>query len=213
MEVEGEKKKKDLEESPVSEGDAAEGECPCGEDCKSADDHEILDLKAKILILESQLENVKREQNEKILEFVEKKSKEAASIIEAKEQELSEKYRREFDEKIKFFYSKPLSELVNIVAQFEVVIQGITDPSVSGYLSGFKMFLSQFDSLFSSFSIVPIVPKEGDEFDSDIMEASSTKVVSDAKLDNKITNVFRKGYKLHDRVIKLSSVEVGQVRD
>lgn len=214
--------KKESESEAVEEKNGAEQQECCEECCKKdesdqskeeKDNSEILELRAKNLILESQIAAMKKAANEKMIEFVDKKSKEAEKLINEKQKELSDKYKREYDEKLKFFYSKPLSSLVEIISQFEVVLNGITDPSVAGYLVGFKMFLSQFDSLLSDFCISQIVPKEGDEFDSDIMEASATKVIEESELDNKITSVFRKGYKLHDRVIKLASVEVGKVEE
>lgn len=219
--TETEVKKESESETAPEENDAEQQEC-CEECCaedesdeskEEKDNSEILELRAKNLILESQIAAMKKAANEKMIEFVDKKSKEAEKLINEKQKELSDKYKREYDEKLKFFYSKPLSSLVEIISQFEVVLNGITDPSVAGYLVGFKMFLSQFDSLLSDFCISQIVPQEGDEFDSDIMEASATKKVEESELDNKITGVFRKGYKLHDRVIKLASVEVGKVEE
>ncbi|GCE63248.1 protein GrpE [Candidatus Mycoplasma haematohominis] len=194
--------------------DCEKEECLKKEDNKSSDkelEKEAAELRNKVSFLETEIEKLKKEENKKILDFVEKKSKEASEIIQRKEVELTEKYKTECETKLKYHYSSQLSDLVEIVSQFEVVINGVTDPSVANYLVGFNMFLSQFDSLLKSLSITTISPKVGDEFNSDTMEATSTKKVDEEDMNNKITSVFKKGYMLHERIIKLASVEVGQI--
>lgn len=218
-----ENEEKIVEDNKEKEEDCCK-ECKCchEEECveKQEEIKEVVDKKTKkkidelndkIAFLEKTIDNLKREENKKIIDFVEKKSKEASEIIQRKETELTEKYKSEYESKLKYYYSSQLSELVEIVSQFELVINGTTNPEVANYLVGFKMFLSQFESLLKSLSITDISPNVGDEFNSDTMEATSTKKVDDEKMDNKITSVFKKGYSLHERVIKLASVEVGKL--
>lgn len=174
---------------------------------------EVHRLNEKILELESEIEELKKNHEKQLLEFVDKKTKEAVKIISDKEKELSDKYKKEFENSRRYIYEKQLSDLSLIVSQFEHVMDSISNPEVSNYLVGFRMFFSKFQDLFDDFGISLIVPKEGDEFNSETMEASAVDFADNPESNNKISKVFSKGYKLHDRVIKLASVEVLKCED
>lgn len=174
-------------------------------------DKEIDELKLKIKNLEAEIEFIRGENNKKVLDFVDKKSKEAAEIVRKKEEELINKYSSEFENKKKYIYEKQFAELTEIISQFETVINSINNPEVSNYLIGFQMFLSKFNDLLSSLNISLIDPKENEDFDSELMEAVSIKKVTQNNLDGKILTVFTKGYRLYNRVIKLATVEVGKL--
>lgn len=196
----------DGDEESAGEGAKGEG---CGCHLGEKDKEDVLRLRIKEL--EREKEELIREGNKKMVEFVDKKTKEASAILEEKKNELQRKYEREFSERIKYEYESQLSRLSNIISQFEAVIKSVQNPEVANYLVGFKMFLSQFDDLLKDFGIESIEPKIGDEFNSDVMEASKVVKITDEKNDNKVSNVYGKGYRLHDRIIKLASVEVGKI--
>jgi molecular chaperone GrpE (heat shock protein) len=69
------------------------------------------------------------------------------------------------------------------------------------------MFVQQFDSILSDMSISKIDVKIGDEYNSDIMNASETIEDFNAN-DNTVAKVFNSAYKLHDRIIKHAGVVV-----
>ncbi|CBY92052.1 heat shock protein GrpE [Mycoplasma haemofelis str. Langford 1] len=172
---------------------------------------ELDQLKAKLKEWEDKFSELEKESNQRLLEFVEKKSKEASDIIAKKEEEISQRYKKELEEAKDYLYEKPLASLVGVISQFEAVIKMTVDPNISQYLVGFRMFLTQFNDLLREFSISIIEPKGGDEFDSSFMEATVVEKVSDDSLNNKVISVFSKGYRLKDRIIRLASVKVGKI--
>ncbi|AEW44910.1 protein grpE [Mycoplasma haemocanis str. Illinois] len=172
---------------------------------------ELDQLKAQLQEWEEKFVKLETESNQRLLEFIDKKSKEASDIVARKEEEIRQKYKRELEEAKDYLYEKPLASLVGVISQFEAVIEMTVDPNISQYLVGFRMFLSQFNDLLKEFSISIIEPKEGDEFDSSFMEATMVEKVLDDSLNNKVISVFSKGYRLKERIIRLSSVKVGKI--
>ncbi|PYC99624.1 nucleotide exchange factor GrpE [Microbacterium esteraromaticum] len=176
---------------------------------KDLKDERIKELESKLKEYEKKEEQFREELNKKFLETIQKKSDEAALLIKSKEEEIEQKYSSKLEEQKRYLYESQLTELVNIVSRLEDVLN--VEPSseeVKKYLFGFKMFLTQFESLFDSFNISKIVPETGQEFDSEIMESLETETVEEIQR-NKILKVFSKGYKLNERVIKLAQVKVG----
>ncbi|XP_032746469.1 protein GrpE-like [Rattus rattus] len=210
-----EAKDKEIEEENKEESsDSIEdsGELEGDEDVSNMSD-DVEELRQQILELQTLTEAIQKKCNDEMLEFVDKKSKEAESIIEKRCQDLTDKLNGEFEEKLNYKYSKPLAQLVDVISQFETVITSINNPEVAGYLVGFKMFLGQFESLLSSFQIISFLPNVGDDFDSYTMQAVSVKQTDNEEENGKITAVFQKGYKLQDRILRLSTVEVFKLKD
>ncbi|AHC39912.1 molecular chaperone GrpE [Mycoplasma ovis str. Michigan] len=172
-------------------------------------DKKIQELEKRIKELEAREEQFREDLNKKFLDTIQKKSEEASALIKEKEKEIEKKYSLQQEEQKKYLYESQLTELVNIVSRLESVLcSAPSSEEVKKYLSGFKMFLTQFESLFQSFNINQIIPVVGQEFDSEIMESLETDKVEEGKR-NKILEVFSKGYKLNQRVIKLAQVKVG----
>ena len=85
-------------------------------------------------------------------------------------------------------------------------------PEVSAYVQGFDMIYKQMVQALESEGIVEITCKVGDDFDHNLHSAMETQEVEDETLVNKITKVIRKGYKIHDRLIKPATVIVGKAK-
>ncbi|OAL10319.1 nucleotide exchange factor GrpE [Candidatus Mycoplasma haematobovis] len=169
------------------------------------------ELREQIKELQEQIATLEKESNQKIMDFIDKKSKEAEQIILKKEEELKLKFKRELENAKDYLYERQFSELVGIISNFETAIDMATAPEIAAYLAGFKMFSSQFETLLSDLNISKFSPKKYDEFDSSCMEATMVEKVDSEELENKVLQVFSKGYKLNERVIKLSSVKVGKL--
>lgn len=169
------------------------------------------ELREKIDELQDRIETLQSESSDKMVEFIDKKTKEAEQIILSKEEELRAKFQKELDDAKDYLYERQFLELVGIISNFDTVINMTTAPEVAAYLAGFKMFSSQFQALLEDLNIFAFTPAEHDEFDSSCMEATVVEEVQDPELENKVLQVFSKGYKLNKRVIKLSSVKVGKL--
>jgi molecular chaperone GrpE len=84
------------------------------------------------------------------------------------------------------------------------------DEIVKKYLQGFVMIHSKFLSVLKDQNVEIIDPKKGDEYDPNTMQAFSTV---DGEEDNKIADVFTKGYKLFDHLIRPAGVIVTKKKE
>ena len=79
------------------------------------------------------------------------------------------------------------------------------EENVRNYVQGFKMIYSQFEQAMKDENITFINPEIGEEFDSNRMHAIQTV---DGDEDGKVANVYVRGYKLKDRLIRPAMVIV-----
>ncbi|ADX98010.1 nucleotide exchange factor GrpE [Mycoplasma suis] len=205
-----------LDEEEFNESDSDEEDVSSSKKKKKKGDKlsdfylkKINDLEVELAAYKAREQSFKDELNKKYLENIQKKSEEAIALLEEKEKKIEQKYSLKFEELKNFMYEDQLTELVNIISGMEKVIN--SEPKseeVKNYLLGFKMFLTQFESLLESLNIKVISPQINEEYDSEKMESVMTEGVEEEK-KNKIIEVFSKGYTLNDRVIKLAQVKVG----
>lgn len=102
------------------------------------------------------------------------------------------------------FIEKILPTLDNFEMAFKVESD---DPKIKNYQTGFKMILNQFKAALENEKVSMIEPKVGDEFDPKTMSAMS---VVKGEEDNKIADVYLKGYVLKDRMIRPALVIVSK---
>ncbi|MDD4532788.1 MAG: nucleotide exchange factor GrpE [Bacilli bacterium] len=84
------------------------------------------------------------------------------------------------------------------------------DENVKNYVQGFKMIYSQFEQAMKDEQISFVNPQVGDDFDSSYMHAIQTV---DGEEDNKVANVYVRGYKLKDRLIRPAMVIVTKKKE
>ena len=72
------------------------------------------------------------------------------------------------------------------------------------------MIYRQMVQALESEGVSEIAVKVGDAYDYKIHSAMETQEVEDEVLVDKVTKVIRKGYKIHDRLIKPATVIVGK---
>lgn len=79
------------------------------------------------------------------------------------------------------------------------------DPNVKNYVLGFKMIYSKLLEFIKSMNVEIIDPTIGEEYDPHKMEALN---IVKGDEDNKVAEVYYKGYKLHDSLLRASSVSI-----
>jgi molecular chaperone GrpE len=79
---------------------------------------------------------------------------------------------------------------------------------LKNYLIGFEMLVAQLESKLYDEGVILINPNIGDNFDPKIHTALST--ISDQKNKNKIVELKKYGYMLHDRVLIPATVIIGK---
>ncbi|MCL2234275.1 MAG: nucleotide exchange factor GrpE [Firmicutes bacterium] len=88
---------------------------------------------------------------------------------------------------------------------FKHGIKHINDDAIA---DGLKMIYRQFNDTIASFGVTE-VPALGEQFDPNLHDAVMRVKVKDPENINIVVEVFKKGYKLGDRVIRHSVVKVG----
>ena len=82
------------------------------------------------------------------------------------------------------------------------------DPNLKNYLIGFQYIYKNLVSVLESEGVTEITPEIGGTFDPHTMSAVDTVEGE----DNKITKIYSKGYKLHDRLIRPAGVQVSVIK-
>ena len=158
-------------------------------------------------------EEVKNNEIEKVKEQLEfYKDKYYRSIADLDNQR--KQYEKEYRQTLKYASQNLAEKLIPSFEMFSMVIEMADKlpPEVSAYVQGFDMIYKQMIMALESEGIVEIPCKVNDEFDHNIHSAMETQEVEDEALVNKIVKVIRKGYKIHDRLIKPVTVVVGKAK-
>ncbi len=104
-----------------------------------------------------------------------------------------------------------IEELLPALDGFDMALKNEPkDEVIKKYLQGFVMIHSKFLSVLKDQNVEIIDPKKGDEYDPNTMQAFSTV---DGEEDNKIADVFTKGYKLYDHLIRPAGVIVTKKKE
>ena len=112
---------------------------------------------------------------------------------------------KEHHEAIKYRSEGFIEELLPILDSFYMALANEpSDPAIKNYLIGFQYVYRNLVNVLENEGVSEISPQLGDKFDSSIMAAIDTVEGE----DNKITKVYNKGYKLHDRIIRPANVQV-----
>lgn len=78
----------------------------------------------------------------------------------------------------------------------------------NAFTEGGSLIMTKLCNTLSKFDLVKIVPNKGDEFDSDIMEATGVISMGD-DLANKVIDCCQVGYKYNGKIIRYPKVIVG----
>lgn len=124
-------------------------------------------------------------------------------------------YDKEYRQTLKFASQNLAEKLIPSFEMFSMVIETADNlPSeVQAYVQGFDMVYRQMVQALESEGITEIVTNIGDKFDHTIHSGMETQEVDDPKLVDCVVKIIRKGYKIHDRLIKPTLVIVGKAKD
>lgn len=102
-----------------------------------------------------------------------------------------------------------LKDLLDIKDNFERALQiEIKDESIKQFVEGFQMIEGQLTELFTKYNVIQN-KGEGEEFDPNIHQSIAIEEDDEVKVDT-ISEVFQRGYTLHDRVLRISQVKIKQ---
>jgi molecular chaperone GrpE len=158
-------------------------------------------------------------------------SKESASFDVSEEikklQEQSEKYKNDFlylraefenykrnaikerSEAIKFGAERLVNEVLGVTDNFERALQAkVTPENLSTYIQGVEMTAKELNNVLQRNGVSEL-KVEGMAFDPNTMEALSSEATNEVAPGH-VFRVFKKAYKLHDKVIRPAQVVVAK---
>lgn len=165
------------------------------------------------LILNSKIRELVFDNNKNISDFQEKAkgfSAKAQIELDKVKKHLNEKAEEDSKETKMYGSQKLLESIIGPITNIDIAVQAgkkQTDPGVNAYVQGFEMLLNQTYNAMSENGIEIIEPKVGDKFDPRLHMAISK---NEGKDINIIAEVKKKGFKLHDRIIKPAGVIIGK---
>lgn len=116
---------------------------------------------------------------------------------------------RERAELVKFGAERLLVELLDLVDNFDRALSiDLTAENMMSFKEGLSLNRSEFHKLLSRFGVTAL-DSEGQPFDPNLHEALSSEE-TDRLPPGHITQVFKKAYKLHDKLIRPAQVVVAK---
>ncbi|MEJ7554217.1 MAG: nucleotide exchange factor GrpE [Aquificaceae bacterium] len=152
-------------------------------------DQRIRELEEKL----SKLENTARVINQRYVD------------LQREMEYLKERYRKDLEEAKKYGYEKLALELLEVVDNFERAFQ-YEGQDLEGLRRGFELIYKELLRILEKYGIREI-ELLGKEFDPYLAEAVDREYTQDVP-PNVVVRVERKGYWLHDRVLRPAKVVV-----
>lgn len=190
-------------------------ECNCGEECDCGyHEHEFADRAEEFRAyqkafdqFEEALEKVDRELT---LERARAEKNEHLADSYKKDLERYKERNKDIIRESKLTATIQMAEkILPILDNFNQALKMVKDENV---MIGFKMIETGMENILSDMEIVEI-KAQGEQFNPEFHEAVNIIKTSDEKLDGKVANVYKKGYKLADnsKVIRHAQVELYKV--
>ena len=170
----------------------------------------------------------KKEKKDRFLKEIESKNDEIAKLKEQLESfkdkyyhaiadmdNQRKQYDKEYRQSLKYASQNLAEKLIPSFEMFSMVVESVDHlpNEVQAYAQGFNMVYRQMVQALESEGVNEIKVKIGDEFNHNIHSAMEIQEVEDEALNNKITKIVRKGYMIHDRLIKPVTVVVGKLKN
>lgn len=99
-----------------------------------------------------------------------------------------------------------IEELIPVLDSFDLALKNEpADEKIKNYLQAFQMIHNKLLNTLQNVHVTIVDPKVGDEYDPNCMQAYST---TEGEEDNKVAEVFTKGYMLYEHLIRPAGVIV-----
>lgn len=116
---------------------------------------------------------------------------------------------KERSDLIKFGAERLIVDLLGVLDNFERALElKITPENLANFSQGMKMTFSELKQLLAKFGVTS-VESQGAQFDPSIHEALGTEPSSTIK-DGHVSQVLKKPYKMHDKVIRPGQVIIAK---
>ncbi len=113
---------------------------------------------------------------------------------------------KENEEFKKYAKQSVIEEFIPVLDSFDAALKNEpADENIRKYLEGFRMIHSKLLKVLEQQNVTIIDPKPGDTYDPNVMEACQ---LVDGEEDDKVADVYWKGYKLYDHLLRASLVVI-----
>jgi len=149
---------------------------------------------------------------EKIKEAEE--NKELALRIKAEFDNYRKRTLREYDERINTANENLITRLLAVIDAFErgLKVEKIEGESFKSFYNGMELIYKQLMNILTEAGMEVIQPEKGEIFNPEIHEAVMAEEVK-GKDEDIVMEVFEKGYRLSNRLLRASKVKVGRSKD
>ena len=115
---------------------------------------------------------------------------------------------RDHKEAIKYRAEGFIEDLLPILDSFYMALGNEPeDPNLKNYLTGFKFIYKNLVNVLQNEGVEEVLPEIGQDFNPLLMNAVDS--IEDDEKVNKVTKIYGKGYRLHERLIRPAMVQVG----
>ncbi len=168
---------------------------------------EIIKEYIKLLSEERKLNEIITEKEKESTEYLDRYRRALADIENTRKRFIQER-----QDSLKYSNFNIIADLLTVLDDFEraTTIGKTSNPTLESFIQGIEMIEKQFqDLLFKKYGVEKY-GEVGEEFDPNIHNAIS---MTEGDFDNEtIGEVFRSGYKLHDRIVRPAEVKVNKPR-
>ncbi|MDE0308783.1 MAG: nucleotide exchange factor GrpE [Acidiferrobacterales bacterium] len=184
-----------------NEGDI-DPQAQTGETADSEKSDRELSSEETISLLTDEISHLKKQSDENF-DRVQRVSAEFANYQKRKEQEIDRARKYSIDQ----FARSMLDVMESLDQACDIELAKKPSPSVTAMREGVELTRKQLLSAFESFGIEEVNPELGAAFDANFHQAM-TMLPSSEVPANHICEVFRKGYRIHDRLLRPAMVIV-----
>ena len=159
-------------------------------------------------------EELKKEEKDlKELQEELKKWKELALRYAAEVENLKKTFKREKEQYYKFALEAVFKELLPSIDNLERSLEAFSQSkNMDALKEGVELSLKILVQTLGKFGLTQFVPKIGEKFEPYLHEALSTEEHPEIP-NGRITKVYQKGYKLHDRLLRPALVSVSTKKE
>ena len=156
-----------------------------------------------------------KKNDDKLLEEIEKLKTEVLAWKEktyrtaADTDNLRKSYERDHENLLKYRAMGFVERLLPVLDSFHLSLMvKPKDPAIANYVKGFEMIYRQMLNALEQEGVSEISPEVGQDFNAENMQAVD---VASGEEDNKVVQVYSKGYILKDRLVRPAMVVVSKV--
>jgi len=163
---------------------------------------------------EKQEKELKKEEKDlKELQEELKKWKELALRYAAEVENLKKTFKREKEQYYKFALEAVFKELLPSIDNLERSLEAFSQSkNMDALKEGVELSLKILVQTLGKFGLTQFVPEVGEKFEPYLHEALSTEEHPEIP-NGRITKVYQKGYKLHDRLLRPALVSVSTKKE